>query len=170
VFFDDVKASKKKKKKVLKDKPKLSREVVFDGVDEMPVKFATCCNPQSGQKIVGYVTRGSGISVHRKDCKVMLNGLSDRTIPVRWKGEDPELDLLDVNLCIELIDRVGFLYDVSQILTDEKVNIRDLSLDKNSGDKVKMRLMSISVENEDQLQRIMSKIERVESVIGVRRI
>lgn len=170
VFFDDVKTSKKKKKKVLKDKPKLSREVVFDGVDDMPVKFATCCNPQPGQKIVGYVTRGSGISLHRKDCKVMLNGLSDRTIPVRWKGEDPELDLLDVNLCIELIDRVGFLYDVSQILTDEKVNIKDLSLDKNSGDKVKMRLMSISVENEDQLQRIMSKIERVESVIGVRRI
>jgi GTP pyrophosphokinase len=165
VFANENRA-KKTKKKV---KPAVSnlREVVIDGGEDLRIRYATCCDPQPGTKIVGYVTRGSGISIHAKDCKVMLNGLSDRTIPVRWKGDVVD-DRIDVSLCIELVDRVGFLFDVSQILRDEEVNIKDLSLDKNSGDNIKMRLLSISVNDEDQLKRIISKLERVESVIGVR--
>ncbi len=167
VYLYDVKPKKAKKKKVVKASS--NREVVIDGGEDLKIRYATCCNPKPGSKIVGYVTRGSGISVHRKDCKVMLNGLSDRTIPVYWKGEERD-QKLDVALCIELVDRVGFLFDVSQILRDESINIKDLSLDKNSGDKIKMRLLSISVDDEEQLQRIMSKLERVESVIAVRQI
>lgn len=167
VFPENIIKKKPKKVKVKKESGK--REVVIDGVDEMKVRYATCCSPMPGSKIVGFVTRGSGISVHRKDCKVMLNGLKDRTIPVRWKGEVEE-SALDVNLCIELVDRVGFLFDVSQILTQEGVNIKDISLDKNSDDKIKLRLLSITVDDEDQLKRIVSKLERVESVIGVRQV
>lgn len=165
VFGVSVKPKKAKKKKI--KKVANLREVVIEGADDLRVRYATCCNPMPGSKIVGFVTRGSGISIHRKDCKVMLNGLKDRTIPVRWRGEEDDTQI-DANLCIELVDRVGFLFDVSQILRDEGVNIKDLSLDKNSGNKIKLRLISITATDEDQLKRIISKLERVESVIGVR--
>lgn len=166
-LVDTKRLKKSKLKKVEEFVADLTKAVVVEGVDNIPIRMATCCKPRLNDKIIGFVTRGSGISVHRKDCKVMLNDLEDRTIPVRWNHQEPEKDKLKVNLSIELLDRVGFLYDVSFILREEGVNISDISLDKNSGDKVKIRLISIEVEDEQKLNRIMSKIAGIESVLAV---
>ena len=103
-------------------KPKAPGGVEVEGIDNIKIKLAGCCNPLPGDKIVGYITRGSGVSVHRTDCSNLKNIPKERLINVHWTGEG-ENDRYQVDLDILAFDLQGYLAEVTGILNEYKVPI-----------------------------------------------
>jgi len=140
------------------------------GVDNLLVRFARCCNPVPGDTIVGYITRGRGVSVHREDCtNIPVGGEEEgaRLIEVEWATQ------LESNFNVEIEitghDRRGFLNEVLQAVSESKTMISAVSgrTDKN---KMSMIHMTIQIRNIDHLQAVVEKIKRVKDVYSVQRI
>ncbi|WP_458121486.1 RelA/SpoT family protein [Paenibacillus sp. Z6-24] len=145
--------------------------VSIKGVDNLLVRFARCCNPVPGDDIVGYVTRGRGVSIHRSDCTnvpdVSDNSEAARIIEVEWESAVEA----NYNVDIEITghDRRGLLNEVLQTVAESKTNISAVSgrSDKN---KMAMIHMTIMIRNTDHLQSVVDKIKRVQDVYTVHRI
>ncbi|MEF2968897.1 bifunctional (p)ppGpp synthetase/guanosine-3',5'-bis(diphosphate) 3'-pyrophosphohydrolase [Paenibacillus sp. M1] len=145
--------------------------VVVKGIDNLLVRFARCCNPVPGDDIVGYITRGRGVSVHRSDCPNIPNGNDGneaaRVIDVEWE------DAIEANYSVDIEitghDRRNFLNEVLQAVSESKTNISAVS---GRSDKNKMALvhMTILIRNTDHLQSVVEKIKRVKDVYTVHRI
>ncbi|WP_028596061.1 RelA/SpoT family protein [Paenibacillus assamensis] len=152
-------------------KPRPTNGVRVKGVDNMLIRFARCCNPVPGDDIVGYVTRGRGVSVHRTDClnlrKEMEGEEAARIIAVEWE-ESIEANY-SVDIEITGMDRRGFLNEVLQIVSESKTNIAAVSgrSDKN---KLAMIHMTVLIRNTEHLQSVVEKIKRVKDVYTVQRI
>jgi GTP diphosphokinase / guanosine-3',5'-bis(diphosphate) 3'-diphosphatase len=139
------------------------------GVDNLLVRFARCCNPVPGDSIVGYITRGRGVSVHRMDCTNIPTGEGegDRVIEVEWA------DMVEANFNVEIEitghDRRGLLNEVLQAVSESKTVISAVS---GRSDKNKMALihMTILIKNIDHLHSVVEKIKRVKDVYSVQRI
>jgi GTP pyrophosphokinase len=148
-------------------KPRAPLRLDVMGVGDLLTSLATCCKPVNGDQIVGYVTRGRGITVHRSDCPNVAN-LPDpeRLIQVTWGSKAGET--YPVNIHVRAWDRVGLLKDISTLLADEKVNIIFVQTVTNDDRTVSLRI-TIEVENVSQLSRVLHKIESVPAVDEVRR-
>jgi len=141
------------------------------GVDNVMVRFARCCNPVPGDEILGYITRGRGVSVHRADCNnlpvVDDSDESNRLIEVEW---ETSVDAT-YNVEIEILghDRRGLLNDVLQVISESKTIIAAVSgrSDKN---KIAHINITILIRNKDHLHSIVEKIKRVKDVFSVQRI
>jgi guanosine-3',5'-bis(diphosphate) 3'-pyrophosphohydrolase len=139
------------------------------GVDNLLVRFARCCNPVPGDSIIGYITRGRGVSVHRSDCTNIptAEGEEERVIEVEWA----EVVESNFNVEIEITghDRRGLLNEVLQAVSESKTVISAVSgrSDKN---KMAMIHMTILIKNIDHLQSVVEKIKRVKDVYSVQRI
>ncbi|WP_454192271.1 RelA/SpoT family protein [Paenibacillus sp. Marseille-Q7038] len=143
------------------------------GIDNLLVRFARCCNPVPGDEIVGYVTRGRGVSVHRTDCPNLpsLDGEEEeaaRVIEVEWEVES-ETANYSVDIEITGHDRNGLLNEVLQAVSESKTNISAVTgrTDKN---KLAQVHMTILIRNTDHLQSVVEKIKRVKDVYSVHRI
>lgn len=143
------------------------------GIDNLLVRFARCCNPVPGDEIVGYVTRGRGVSVHRTDCPNLpsLDGEEEeaaRVIEVEWEIES-ETANYSVDIEITGHDRNGLLNEVLQAVSESKTNISAVTgrTDKN---KLAQVHMTILIRNTDHLQSVVEKIKRVKDVYSVHRI
>jgi GTP pyrophosphokinase len=147
--------------------PRTPARLSVMGAGNLMTNLATCCTPVNGDSIVGYVTRGRGITVHRQDCSNIAN-LPDpeRLVPVTWgdRGEDT----FPVTIRVRAWDRVGFLKDVSTLLADEKVNILSV-LTTTHDDRTVTLLVTAEVEGISQLSKILRKLEGVRDVYEVRR-
>ncbi len=148
-------------------KPKAPLRLDVMGVGDLLTNLAPCCKPVNGDQIVGYVTRGRGITVHRADCPNILNRNDpERIVDVSWGTKTGET--FPVGIRVKAWDRVGLLKDVSTVLADERVNI--LYVQTTTGDDRTVNLyVTIEVENVGQLSRILNKIEAVPAVDEVRR-
>jgi GTP pyrophosphokinase len=137
------------------------------GVGDLLTNLATCCKPVNGDRIVGYVTRGRGITVHRQDCPNVAS-LPDpeRLVPVSWGDRGQET--FPVTIRVHAWDRVGFLKDVSTVLADEKVNIVSV-LTTTHDDRTVTLLVTVEVEGIGQLSKILQKLEGIRDVYDVRR-
>lgn len=140
------------------------------GVDNLLVRFARCCNPVPGDEIVGYITRGRGVSVHRADCTNIPSSDEEdgnRIIEVEWA--DAVESIFNVEIEITGHDRRGFLNEVLQAVSESKTMITAVS---GRTDKNKMSLvhMTIQIRNLDHLQSVVEKIKRVKDVYSVQRI
>ncbi len=140
------------------------------GVDNVLVRFARCCNPVPGDSIIGYITRGRGVSVHRSDCANIPTGDGDegnRVIEVEW------VDSVEANYSVDIEitghDRRGLLNEVLQVVSESKTIISAVS---GRSDKNKMALiqMTILIRNIDHLQSVVDKIKRLKDVYSVQRI
>ena len=140
------------------------------GVENMLVRFARCCNPVPGDVIVGYITRGRGVSVHREDCTNIPVGEGEegnRVIEVEW------LESVEANYSVEIEitghDRRGLLNEVLQAVSESKTIISAVSgrSDKN---KMAMIHMTILIRNVDHLQSVVDKIKRIKDIYSVQRI
>jgi GTP pyrophosphokinase len=137
------------------------------GVGDLLTNLATCCRPVNGDAIVGYVTRGRGITVHRVDCPNMVNMTEpERLVPVTW-GDHGEATF-PVTIQIKAWDRVGLLKDVSTLLADERVNIVSV-LTTTHDDRTVTLYATVEVEGIGQLSTILQKLEGVREVYEVRR-
>ncbi|HUG15640.1 MAG TPA: bifunctional (p)ppGpp synthetase/guanosine-3',5'-bis(diphosphate) 3'-pyrophosphohydrolase [Thermomicrobiales bacterium] len=137
------------------------------GVGDLYTRLAACCKPVYGDDIVGYVTRGRGITVHRADCHNMKNVDEEgRQVPVSWG--DQAAQSYPVSVRLEAWDRVGLLRDITALVADEKVNMLSVLTNVHE-DRTVTVLMTIEVGGVTQLSRVLQKLEAVRDVFDVRR-
>ena len=148
-------------------KPRAPLRLDVMGVGDLLTSLATCCKPVNGDEIVGYVTRGRGITVHRADCSNIVNRPDqERVLPVSWGVQLGET--FPVGIRVKAWDRVGLLRDISTVLSDAKVNILYVQTITNDDRTVNI-YVTIEVENVSQLSRVLHKIESVPAVDDVQR-
>ena len=159
------------RKRRLRRKPAgKSGGVAISGVGDLLYNFARCCRPVPPEAIVGYITLGRGVSIHRQDCGNFLNLLArspERVIEVDW-GEAADA-IYPAELSIQAFDRQGLLRDISAILTDEKVSVESVHTDTDKRTmKAEMKL-TIAVPGLPTLSRVIDRISQLPNVTSVRR-
>ncbi len=149
-------------------KPKAPQRIVAGGIGDLLTNLAACCRPVNGDDIVGYVTRGRGLTVHREDCPNVTH-LTDRErlIPVAWdeKGTDASFP---VPVVVRANDRVGLLKDISTLLSDERVNILYTHTRTHDDREVTIDI-TVEVVDVGQLSRVLHKLDGIQGVYEVRR-
>ncbi len=149
-------------------KSKSGHGVLVKGESGLMVRLAKCCNPVPGDVIVGYITRGRGVSVHRADCTNVLNNKEEyeRMIEVMW---DVARDALyKVTIQVNAADRPGVLTDIMMVASESKVNISAVNA-RTEKNKTATVTVSLEISTKEQLEYIMSKMRRVKNVYSVSR-
>jgi GTP pyrophosphokinase len=143
--------------------------VIVQGADDVMVKLARCCTPVPGDEIVGYVTRGSGVSVHREDCKNILAITieKDRIIEVKWQPRHNSVYL--VNIQVEALDRARLLSDVTKTLSDQHVNILSASV-STSRDRVALSRFTFEMSDPRHLGAVMQSVRQIDGVYDCYRV
>ena len=133
------------------------------------VKFSKCCNPVPGDEIIGYITKGRGVSIHRKDCTNVKDLLSEeeRIIDVEWYKEEKQGSY---NVDIEVLsnDRTGLLGDIVKEITGQKINIMAVNT-KTDKDRIATIDITVEVKDIEQLNKVLKAIRKVDSVYEVNR-
>jgi guanosine-3',5'-bis(diphosphate) 3'-pyrophosphohydrolase len=143
--------------------------VLIKGIDDVWVKLARCCNPVPGDPIIGFVTRGSGVSVHHADCN-NLDGLRsepDRITEVEWAPSSGSV--FHVQIQVEALDRSRLLSDVTKVLSDSHVNILAANV-QTSRDRVAISRFTFEMADPGHLDHVLSAVRRVEGVFDVTRV
>jgi guanosine-3',5'-bis(diphosphate) 3'-pyrophosphohydrolase len=136
------------------------------GTGDLLTRLARCCNPVPGDKILGYVTRGEGVSIHRMDCPNVINeDEKERLISVEWgrRGQ-----MYPVAVHIEAWDRVGLLRDISTLVAEERVNMVGVRTQAIDEDQIRI-LATLETTGIEQLSRLLSKLEAIRGVVSVSR-
>jgi guanosine-3',5'-bis(diphosphate) 3'-pyrophosphohydrolase len=157
-------------KRVLKPGSATTDRIVVRGVDDLMVFRARCCNPIRGEKIIGYITRGKGVSVHSANCSNVLNLQYDpeRRIEVEWdKGTD--VAPYTVRLTMQVEDRKGMLAELSSRIADINTNILTLEASTRAEDHHARIDMTVEIQDMKHLEKVMKSIRGVEGVLGVER-
>lgn len=143
--------------------------ITIEGMDDMLVRFAKCCNPIPGDTIIGYITRGSGITIHRSDCTNFNpeEERSDRFIDVKWSQDQPN----DYSATVKIIgaDRPGLLSDVTTMLQNQQRVVRGLNAKVNNN-QVTTIIVTFDVKNLDGLNQMISKLRSIHTVNEVHRL
>ena len=142
--------------------------ILIVGVDKLLTQLAGCCKPAPPDPIVGFVTRGKGVSIHRADCSNFANMEAmhpERVIETAWGSETDGVFAVDI--VVEANDRQGLLRDVSEVLTKEKLNVIAVSTQSKQG-TAHMRFTA-EVNNVAQLKRTLTQLHEVDGVVGARR-
>ena len=143
--------------------------VVVRGVDDVWVKLAKCCTPVPGDDIVGFVTRGAGVSVHRSDCinVEQLRQQPERMVDVEWSHTSSSLFLVQIQ--VEALDRSRLLSDVTRVLSDHHVNILSASV-STTRDRVAMSRFVFEMAEPSHLTSVLAAVRKIEGVFDVYRL
>ena len=151
-------------------KGKSSDGVVVSGIDNCLIRYSKCCNPVPGDRIIGYITRGRGVSVHRQDCVNIVNAYTipeekARLIEVSWATSKETS--FNASLKIETTDRPNMLFDIAGVFSETKTPIKTI----NARSKENVGFFDVTVEINDieQLEKIITKLRNVKDVIDVSR-
>ncbi|MBF0200386.1 MAG: bifunctional (p)ppGpp synthetase/guanosine-3',5'-bis(diphosphate) 3'-pyrophosphohydrolase [Desulfamplus sp.] len=150
-------------------RPKRGDGVVVKGLDDILVKFSKCCSPLPGDDIIGYITQGQGIKVHRKGCRHTSALSPERKIEVEWTNEESKTDTYHARLRINSTDRHGLLADMAGAINKCNANIDNASTE-TSDDGVVTSYFTISVKSINQLHKIMTSLQNINGVKKVRRV
>ena len=147
--------------------------IVVKGINDMAVRFSKCCNPVPGDEIVGFVTRGRGMSIHRTDCVNMLHlsaAERERLIDAEW--EDPADTEGGGQYLAELKmyanDRQGLLMDLSKVFTEAKIDVKSMNV-RTSKKGTATIDMGFIVQGREELNAVIEKLRQVESVLDIER-
>ena len=147
--------------------PPSADQLSIIGVEGLLTRIARCCKPLPGEPIVGYITRGRGITIHRSDCKNILNCPDpERLIHVEWGPSQPTYP---VPIVVRAWDRSGLLRDVTTVLAAEGVNITASTTQTDREHRTANIYLTIQVSDAQQFARVLNRIERVRNVISVER-
>ncbi len=147
--------------------------IVVKGLHDLAVRYSKCCSPVPGDEIVGFVTRGRGVSIHRTDCINIINLSAEeraRLIDAEWQkaeSENPN-ERFPAEIKIYVNNRTGVLVDISKILTEMKIDLTGVNSRTNKQGKATIT-MSFDVHSKEELNSIIAKIRQVESVIDIER-
>ena len=149
----------------------LGSGIVVDGIDNCLVRISHCCSPVPGDKIIGYVTRGRGVAVHRTDCINITNShFTDeeqrRFINVHWSGEVESS--FQATLCITAPDRNMLLSDITMVTSDLKIPIKGLNA-RTAKNNLAIIDIVIEVKNIENLDNAIKKLKNIDGVLAVAR-
>ena len=142
----------------------------ISGVGNLLTSLARCCSPVPNDPIIGYITRGRGVTIHRQDCGniLRLQGEErDRLIEVEWG--DTASDNYPVDISIEAFDRAGLLRDITTLLANEKINLTGVTTVTDPGDGIARMSLSLQIADISQLSRVLSQISQLQNVVEARR-
>ena len=145
--------------------------IIVKGADDVAVRFAKCCSPIPGDEIVGFVTRGRGVTIHRSDCVNMMSlSESDRArlIDAEWQGSDFSNGLYTADIRVFANNRTGLLVDISRIFTERKIDLTAIN-SRTSKQGMATIEMTFDIHGAEELNSIVEKIRQVESVIDIER-
>ncbi len=146
--------------------------IIVEGLDDLAVRFSKCCSPVPGDEIVGFVTRGRGVSIHRTDCMNMIHlpvEERNRLIEAEWSPEAKENDAVyPVEIVMHCYNRSGVLLDVSRVFTENKIDVKSMNVRTNKQEKATITV-GFETKSVDQLERLMNKLQNIESVINIER-
>lgn len=157
-------------RRVSRRKAHKADDVRIRGVSNLLTSMSNCCKPLPGDEIVGFITRGQGVAIHRKDCSNILNlekDKRDRLIEADW-GDDID-ETYPVSLFIEAYDRQGLLRDVSKVLSDEKVDVIGVNTASNKSEQTAEMTITAEISDLEQLGRVIDKVYQLQNVINVSR-
>ena len=146
--------------------------IVVMGLDDLAVRFSRCCNPVPGDEIVGFVTRGRGMSIHRTDCVNMIHlpvEERNRLIEAEWSAQAKKNeDYYPVEIVIYSYNRSGVLFDVSKIFTENEIDVKSMNVRTSKQDKATI-VVGFETRGVEQLNKLVKKLRNVESVIDIER-
>ena len=146
-----------------------SNEVrVSDLDDQVDVKFAKCCNPVPGDKIVGYITKGNGISVHVRNCPNITNlKTPERLIDVYWQNSSS--DMFPVRIQITTKDGTGIIFEITKLISTENVSIEAMNVRSNENHEGIIDL-TVSVPNTEKLNELIMKLKTIKMIESIYRV
>ena len=149
--------------------------IVVDGADGCLVKFARCCNPLPGDDVIGFITKGYGISIHKQDCPNVVTGRSnpetkDRWLEAHWENAESttSADVYEAQLKIHVYDRIGIIADITVALSEMKVFILQINTLASNSDRSTVNL-KVCCKNVDHYRSIVAKLKSLDGVIDVTR-
>ncbi|MDR1125501.1 MAG: bifunctional (p)ppGpp synthetase/guanosine-3',5'-bis(diphosphate) 3'-pyrophosphohydrolase [Deltaproteobacteria bacterium] len=146
------------------EKKKADSISISGGGDDILLRFAKCCNPVPGDHIIGYVSRGRGITVHTADCPTILTAEPERLLSINWEGQREEPFPTRIHIIAKNLK--GILYQVSKVLYEQDINIDAGSLRSNVDGRAEFTL-TIEVRDTVQLYQVMAKLRRLDDVLEV---
>ena len=168
---DAAQALKKVIKKPSESKPSNAKTAVqVEGIGNLMMSFARCCQPLPGDPIMGYVTQGRGVSVHQKSCEQLQRLLQDapeRGIDVHWTGAKRQRYASKIML--EALDRNGLLHEVTTVISNEKIHVGDVASQVNQSNSQVTLTLTLLVKDNDELQRVVSRLRQINDVFSVQR-
>ena len=150
--------------------------IVVDGVEGCAVKFAKCCSPLPGDKIVGFVTRGFNISIHKADCENLLRMMQDtsqdRFKAARWVTDTAAVQrsVFEASLTISAMDTIGLVADITSALADMRVNLMQINAQKKTGNDEVIISITVQCKNVEHLSSIISRLRGIRDVESVSRV
>jgi GTP pyrophosphokinase len=141
--------------------------VRVDGMQNVLVRFARCCSPLPGEPVVGYITRGRGVTVHARDCPKSFHLDPERKVAVTWEGTDEQVRQVRVRVVSE--DRPGLLADISKRISAEGINIQGARISTN-GDNRAVQTFDLAVKDSSHLRSIVKQISKIRGVLSVERL
>ncbi len=154
-------------------KIKSNSGIIVDGESGCSVKFAKCCNPLPGDKVVGFITKGYGISIHKCDCPNVINGQKNPDYAERWvtaswdEDSHSKRSLFEANLQIRVDDRIGMLADISVALADMRVDILQINVQTSSGGS--LVTLKVGCKNTEHYDSIVSRLRSIPGIYDVYR-
>jgi GTP pyrophosphokinase len=136
------------------------------GIEDVLTRFAHCCTPLPGEAIIGFITRGRGISVHRADCPLLLEVEQERLLEVQWDESIPTLR--PVRLQLEAANAPGIFVDIAQALKAKSINIEKINTRK-AGNNITVIDLVLNIKDSDQLKHITTEIHSLKGVLSVTR-
>lgn len=144
--------------------------VIVSGIDSCLIRYSRCCNPVPGDKIIGYITRGRGVSIHRQDCPNIANAYSNadekaRLIEVEWSKHDQTT--FTANLKIEANDRPGIFIEVANAVGETKIPLK--AINARTKDTLAIFEITLEIANIEQIEKVAKKLKNLKGVIDVSR-
>lgn len=167
--MESVNEAKEQKFRIAKSKS----GIVVKGIDDVAVRFSRCCNPVPGDEIVGFVTRGRGVTIHRTDCVNMLNLVEserERLIDAEWQGgvQTRTGEKYTTEIKIYGNNRTGLLVDISKILSEKNIDVISMNV-RTSRKGTATITMSFEIAGVEELNKIIEKLRQVESILDIER-
>ena len=168
-IMESVSEAKEQKIKISKSKS----GIVVKGIDDVAVRFSKCCNPVPGDEIVGFVTRGRGVTIHRTDCVNMLHlaeSERERLIDAEWQSgmKAPAGEKYTTEIKIYGNNRTGLLVDISRTLTERNIDVTAMNV-RTSKQGTATITISFDISSVEELNRIIDKLRQIESVLDIER-
>ncbi|NMA02419.1 MAG: bifunctional (p)ppGpp synthetase/guanosine-3',5'-bis(diphosphate) 3'-pyrophosphohydrolase [Clostridia bacterium] len=168
--IEEIKKPVQKEIKSFKEKKTKSHGVRVKGIDDVMVRFARCCNPLPGDRIIGYITRGRGVSIHRNDCpnvKIYLEEEKERLLEAAW--DEADQTNFQVQIEITAFDRPKLTAEIMMLFNDAKIHINTINARIKKNNNAIISIMA-EINNLEQLTTIIEKIKKIQEVVDVHRV
>jgi guanosine-3',5'-bis(diphosphate) 3'-pyrophosphohydrolase len=166
-LIPDEQKKKDIKKEKETDSKKLSSGIKIDGEANYLIHFAKCCNPLPGEEIIGFITRGKGITVHSANCKNVINLDPDRIVNVEWDYSKVEKRVIRIKLVAK--DRRGLLLEISNVISNIGLNMTNVHIDTTSNG-LAISYFNIEMRSSEEFDKLVAKLNKIPGVLSVEKV